>query len=91
MGATIIGLIGGLVFGHHVHKKMVALAAPAYALFEGLFLGAIAFGSKPFSLVSEYRLQVTFGVLWILSAYRSGMIKATEISNWVLWLQRLAS
>ena len=41
-GLTILGLVGGIISFIVImfNKKMVSLAAPAYALFEGLFLGA---------------------------------------------------
>ena len=59
---------------------MAALAAPGYALFEGLFLGAITLQFEIFYPgIGIQAAGLTFGVLFgLLSAYRSGMIKATE-------------
>ena len=81
-GLTILGLVGGLISFVVImfNKKMVSLAAPAYALFEGLFLGAITLQFETFFPgIGIQAAGLTFGVLFgLLSAYRSGMIKATE-------------
>jgi len=76
------GLIGGLVFAlATIFKKQWApVTAPLYALFEGLFLGAIsAMYNHVFDGIVQQAVLLTFGTLFaLLFAYRSGWIKATE-------------
>jgi len=79
---AIGGAIGGLVLALvTVFKKTWApVTAPAYALVEGLFLGAIsAMFEQRFPGIVFQAVLATFGTLVaMLMAYRSGLIKATE-------------
>ena len=79
---AIGGAIGGLVLALvTVFKKTWApVTAPAYALVEGLFLGAIsAMFEQRFPGIVFQAVLATFGTLVaLLVAYRSGLIKATE-------------
>jgi uncharacterized YccA/Bax inhibitor family protein len=56
------------------------VTAPLYALFEGLFLGAIsALYDARFNGIVLQAVMLTMGTLFaLLFAYRSGLIKATE-------------
>jgi uncharacterized YccA/Bax inhibitor family protein len=80
------GLIGGLVLAFVIifKKEWAPYLAPAYALFEGLFLGAIsamynaAFAEKAPNIVMN-AVGLTFGVaiaMYFLYSFR--IIKATE-------------
>jgi uncharacterized YccA/Bax inhibitor family protein len=76
------GAIGGLVFALATIFKQnwAPVTAPLYALFEGLFLGAISaiFEAKYPGIVMQAVL-LTMGTLFaLLMAYRSGLIRATE-------------
>lgn len=77
IGGAIGGLITALVI---IFKPMTArIAAPIYALFEGLFLGGVSalFESMYPGLVMR-AVALTFGVFFILLfLYRSGKIRAT--------------
>ncbi|KRA72996.1 hypothetical protein ASD78_15430 [Lysobacter sp. Root667] len=82
MPFMLIGGLGGLVLALvTVFKKTWApVTAPAYALVEGLFLGAISsmFEARFPGIVMQ-AVMLTFGTLFaLLLAYRSGLIKATE-------------
>jgi uncharacterized YccA/Bax inhibitor family protein len=61
-------------------KEWSPVLAPAYALVEGLFLGALsAFFEARFPGIVIQAVMLTFGTLFaLLFAYRSGLIKATE-------------
>lgn len=76
------GLIGGLLFSLATifKKEWAPVTAPAYALFEGLFLGAIsAVFNAAYPGIVMQAVLLTFGTLFaLLFAYRSGLIKATE-------------
>jgi uncharacterized YccA/Bax inhibitor family protein len=78
----IIGFIGGLIFAIiTIFKKTWApYTVPAYALFEGLALGAIsAVFERMYPGIVSQAIFLTFGTLGaLLLAYRSGLIKATE-------------
>ncbi len=80
---AIGGAIGGLVLALvTVFKKTWSpVTAPMYALVEGLFLGAIsAMFEARFPGIVFQAVLATFGTLVaMLLAYRTGMIKATEI------------
>jgi uncharacterized YccA/Bax inhibitor family protein len=80
--AAGIGFIGSLAaFIALLFKKTWApVLAPAYAVFEGLVLGAIsAFFELQFPGIVMQAVMLTFGTLAaLLMAYRSGLIKATE-------------
>ena len=76
------GAIGGLVFAlATIFKQTWApVTAPLYALFEGLFLGAIsAFFEARYPGIVMQAVLLTAGTLFsLLMAYRSGLIRATE-------------
>lgn len=79
---TLVGIIGGLVLALvTVFKKHLApYTVPAYALLEGLAIGAISsFFETRFPGIVTQAVFLTFGTLGaLLIAYRSGWIKATE-------------
>jgi uncharacterized YccA/Bax inhibitor family protein len=81
-GLMLLGALGGLAVALVTvfRKQWAPITAPIYAVLEGLFVGAI-------SLVMEAAypgivlpaVSLTFGTLFaLLTAYRSGLIKATE-------------
>jgi uncharacterized YccA/Bax inhibitor family protein len=76
------GLIGGLLFAFATIFKQTwaPVTAPLYALFEGLFLGAIsALMEARFPGIVLQAVMLTMGTLFaLLMAYRSGLIRATE-------------
>ncbi|MUV14185.1 Bax inhibitor-1/YccA family protein [Noviluteimonas gilva] len=76
------GAVGGLVFAlATIFKQTWApVTAPLYALFEGLFLGAIsAFFEMRYPGIVMQAVLLTAGTLFaLLMAYRSGLIRATE-------------
>lgn len=81
-GYLLVGVIGGLITALvTVFKKSWSpIAAPLYALFEGLMLGGIsAMMESRFPGIVIQAVGLTFGTLFaLLLAYRSGLIKATE-------------
>ncbi|SFK77228.1 Bax inhibitor-1/YccA family protein [Lysobacter sp. cf310] len=82
MPFMLIGGLGGFALAMvTIFKKTWApVTAPAYALVEGLFLGAISsvFEARYPGIVMQ-AVMLTFGTLFaLLFAYRSGLIKATE-------------
>lgn len=76
------GAIGGLVLALATVFRPVwaSVTAPLYALFEGLFIGAIsAIYEAQYPGIVVQAVMLTFGTLAaLLMAYSSGMIKATE-------------
>ena len=76
------GLIGGLVFAVATIFKAnwAPVTAPLYALFEGLFLGAVsAVYDARFDGIVLQAVMLTGGTLFaLLMAYRSGLVRATE-------------
>ncbi len=76
------GAIGGFIVAMvTIFKKTWSpFTAPAYAVLEGLFLGAIsAMFELRFPGIVTQAVLATFGTLAaLLMAYRSGLIKATE-------------
>jgi uncharacterized YccA/Bax inhibitor family protein len=78
----VIGLLGGgIVALITIFKQSLApVTAPLYAVFEGLFLGALsALFEVRFPGIVAQATFATFGTLGaLLLAYRSGLIKATE-------------
>ncbi len=76
------GAIGGLVLALvTIFKKQWApLTAPAYAILEGFFLGAISgIYAQLYQGIVIQAVLLTFGTLFaLLFAYRSGMIKVTD-------------
>ena len=79
---TMVGAIGGFITAliTTFSPRRAAMTAPIYAVFEGLFLGAISamFEAMYPGLVMR-AVSLTFGVFFImLLLYRSGTIRATE-------------
>ncbi len=77
-----IGLIGGLIFSMITifNKPIARITAPLYAIFEGLFLGAISaiFEARYKGIVLN-AVFLTFGTFAsLLFLYRTGKIRATE-------------
>lgn len=76
------GMIGGLVavlvasFKPHTSP----IAAPVYALFEGLFVGSVSFFfASAYDGIVMQAVALTFGtLLMMLLIYKSGLIKVTE-------------
>jgi uncharacterized YccA/Bax inhibitor family protein len=77
-----VGAFGGLIVAMiTIFKKTWApVSAPAYAVLEGLFLGAVsAVMEARFHGIVVQAVVLTMGTLFaLLLAYRSGLIKATE-------------
>ena len=76
------GAFGGFIIAMILCFKPVwaPILAPAYAVLEGLFLGAISsmFAARYGGLVIQ-AVALTFGTLFaMLAAYQTGMIRATE-------------
>ena len=76
-GLLVIGVVGGLIAALvTVFKKTAApYSAPAYALFEGLFLGGISATLEvQFPGIVIQAVGLTFGTLFcLLAAYRSSV------------------
>jgi uncharacterized YccA/Bax inhibitor family protein len=76
------GMLGGFVFAMiTIFKKDWAMAtAPAYAVLEGLFIGALsAMLNAHYHGIVIQAVALTFGTMGaMLLAYRSGLIRATE-------------
>jgi len=82
IGWMIAGLIGGFITAliTTFNPRRAAMTAPIYAVFEGLFLGAVSamFEAMYPGLVMR-AVSLTFGVFFImLLLFRSGTIRATE-------------
>lgn len=82
----LIGAIGGLIVALVItfKKEWAPFLAPAYGLFEGLFLGAISamyndmFATKAPDLIMN-AVGLTFGTaIAMFLLYQAGVIKATE-------------
>ena len=78
IGSAILALIVGLLTSFK--PIWSPYTAPAYALFEGVFLGAISgFIDSIYPGIAIQAVLLTCGTfLCLLLAYRSGLIKATE-------------
>ncbi len=78
----IVGSIGGLITAIITifKKPLSGYTAPVYALFEGLFLGAIsAMMEQAYPGIVIQAVLLTFGTLFcLLTAYKSRLIKVTE-------------
>lgn len=78
----LIGGIGGFVLAliTTFNKKQAGIFAPIYAVFEGLFLGAIsAYFEAMFPGLVLRAVMLTFAVLFtLLFAYKSQIIKVTD-------------
>lgn len=78
----MVGMIGGLIMAliTTFKKRTSHITAPLYALFQGVFLGALSatFEAMYPGIVMQ-AVGLTFGTLFcLLGAYKSGMIKPTE-------------
>lgn len=78
MGGAIVGFILALIISFKAHTA--PYLAPVYAIFEGVFLGAISgIFELRFPGIVMQAIALTFGTLGcLLLAYKSGLIKATE-------------
>jgi uncharacterized YccA/Bax inhibitor family protein len=78
----MVGVIGGFIVALLTifKKEWSPVTAPAYAVLEGLFLGAVsAVMEARFHGIVVQAVVLTMGTLFaLLLAYRSGLIKATE-------------
>jgi uncharacterized YccA/Bax inhibitor family protein len=78
----MVGLIGGFIVAMVTifKKEWAPVAAPLYALLEGLVMGSIsAMYEARFHGIAIQAVGLTFGTLLVLLlAYRSGVIRATE-------------
>jgi uncharacterized YccA/Bax inhibitor family protein len=76
------GALGGLVIGLITSFKAnwAPIAAPVYALLEGLFLGGIsALFEKSYPGIAMQAVSLTFGVLFVLLlAYKFRIVQATR-------------
>ncbi|MCB1191522.1 MAG: Bax inhibitor-1/YccA family protein [Leptospiraceae bacterium] len=76
------GIIGGLVIAITLAFKQswAPVLAPAYAIFEGLAIGAIsAFFEAIYQGIVMQAVGLTFGTMFtLLFAYKTGIIRATE-------------
>ncbi len=81
-GYMIGGAIGGLILGViiNIKKEWSGYLSPAYALAEGLFLGAIsAYFSSRYQGIVLQAVGLTFGTfLAMLLLYQARIIRATE-------------
>jgi uncharacterized YccA/Bax inhibitor family protein len=81
-GWMLLGGIGGFVLAMITvfNKKRAGIFAPIYAVFEGLFLGAIsAYFEAMFPGLVLRAVMLTFAVLFtLLFAYKSQIIKVTD-------------
>lgn len=77
-----VGVFGGLaaVLVGSFKPTLAPIAAPGYALFEGLFVGSIsAFYSAAFEGIVLQAVTLTFGTLLaMLFIYKTGIIKVTK-------------
>ncbi|MFA6403115.1 MAG: Bax inhibitor-1/YccA family protein [Salinivirgaceae bacterium] len=82
MGWMIFGAIGGLVMALITvfKKEKASIFAPIYAVFEGLFIGAIsAFFESMYPGLVLRAVSLTFAVLFaLLFAYKTRIIKVTD-------------
>ena len=79
----ITGLIGGMIFAliGIFSKKNARFAAPVYAVFEGLFLGAVSlyYNSMFYEGIVSQAVVLTFGILLTMIGLYSGrIIRATN-------------
>jgi len=78
----IVGALGGLIMalGTTFNKVKAPVTAPIYALFEGLFLGAVSsmYNSAYEGIVMQ-AIILTFGIFGsLLLVYKTGLIKPSE-------------
>jgi len=76
------GVIGGLITALITifNKRLAAITAPVYVVFEGVALGAVsALFDAQYPGIVVAAVGLTFGTLaCMLVAYRTGLVKATE-------------
>lgn len=81
-GLMLLGAFGGFAIALVTvfRKQWAPITAPIYAVLEGLFVGAISLVMEAaYSGIVLPAVSLTFGTLFaLLTAYRSGLIKATE-------------
>jgi uncharacterized YccA/Bax inhibitor family protein len=81
-GKMIIGLVGGLILALVTIFKMqwAQYTAPAYAFFQGMFLGGLsAYFEGMFPGIVIPAIVLTFGIMvGMLVTYRSGLIPVTQ-------------
>lgn len=79
---VLTGAIGGLVMGLYTtfNPASAYWSAPVYALFEGLWLGAVsAYYAAEFGAIILPALTLTLGVLGVmLLLYKTGVIRVTN-------------
>jgi uncharacterized YccA/Bax inhibitor family protein len=77
-----LGVIGGLVMALVTvfKKEWAGFTAPAYAILEGLFLGAVsALFEQQYAGIVINAVSLTFGTLFmLLILYKTGIIKVTR-------------
>ncbi len=82
MGWMIFGAIGGLVMALITvfKKEKASIFAPIYAVFQGLFIGAVsAFFESMYPGLVLRAVSLTFAVLFaLLFAYKTRIIKVTD-------------
>jgi uncharacterized YccA/Bax inhibitor family protein len=82
MPYILLGSLGGLVVALVTvfKKEWARFTAPAYAVLEGLFIGAVsAFFEARYPGIVLQAVGLTFGTMAaLLLAYRSGLVRATE-------------
>ncbi len=78
IGGVILGFIAAMVT--IFKKEWAPVSAPAYAVFEGLFLGGISAQlNHAYPGIALQASMLTFGTLFgLLGAYRLGWVRATE-------------
>lgn len=78
LGGAVLSLVIAITLAFK--QTWAPVLAPAYALAQGVFVGAIsAFAEARFPGIVVQAVGLTFGVLAaLLMAYRSGLIQATE-------------
>ncbi len=78
IGGAIGGFVTALV--NIFKKEWSPIAAPIYALLEGLFLGGIsAYFEKAYPGIAVEAVSLTFAVLFVLLlAYKLGIVRATR-------------
>jgi uncharacterized YccA/Bax inhibitor family protein len=81
-GKMIIGLVGGLILALVTVFKMAwaPYTAPAYAFFQGMFLGGLsAYFEGMYPGIVLPAVALTFGILiGMLATYRAGLIPVTQ-------------
>lgn len=78
-----IGLIGGLITALTLsfNPSWAPMAAPAYAVLEGLALGTVSkFAEMRYPGIAVNAMALTFGTMGVmLACYRTGLLRATPV------------